>query len=412
MRKLARCVRGASAAAIALSLTLQPAASTALANDTAAAHVVSARFFSKRREYAAAVDHYRAAVELIGEGGNPYSGELIEPLTELAEAQWLSAKHDDAIESLHRAVIIVRREAGLYDERQRALLLQLVDWRSDAGDVDGAADDLQYLERLAADDAPYSARGDALALIAEWRCRIGRFEEGRRTYRAALELLSPRADSAALMRALLTAPRCCLSELAAEGISARPGAFESYRGLIQRSPHLGPASPAFRFHAARRLRSEGERALVRAVQLAESTSAPDERLAVLLLAGDWFQIKDHTRTARRYYARAEALARSLGPDHALSAPVLLFYPHPPLALRKMRAPNTKERIVEIELTVHADGRSGGERVLVREAGKTAADETLLALQLARYRPRIVDGRAIAVEGVRHRQVFLGDGTGD
>src|SRR5688572_18900579 len=74
--------------------------------------------------------------------------EAIGPLTERAEAEWRAGKHADAIDSLQRAVLVVRRAAGLYDERQRALLLQLVDWRSDTGDLEGAADALQYLERL------------------------------------------------------------------------------------------------------------------------------------------------------------------------------------------------------------------------------------------------------------------------
>ena len=64
-----------------------------------------------------------------------------------------------------------------------------------------------------------------------------------------------------------------------------------------------------------------------------------------------------------------------------------------------------ERYVEVEFTVRADGHVERERVLTREAGKSAADETLQALQAARYRPRIVDGKPVDTEGVRHRQTF-------
>ena len=327
-------------------------------------------------------------------------------LTERAEAEWRAGKHAQAIDSLQRAVLAVRRAAGLYDERQRDLLLQLVDWRSDTGDLEGAADALQYLERLAADDAPGSARGEALTVIAEWRCRIGRFDEGRRTYRSALDVLGPRAESEKLRRALLAAPGCCLYELAASGIAATPGVFAQYRGVIDRSPRVATSSPAFRFHALRFLRTEAERALVRAVQEAERAQAPEERLAVLLLAGDWFQMKDHTRAARRYYQRAESIARTFGSDHALSTPVLLFYPRPSLTSRSLNEPNAAARVVEVEITVRSDGRSDGERVVNRQAGKTAVDETLLALHVARFRPRMIDGRPIETQGVRHREVFF------
>jgi hypothetical protein len=55
--------------------------------------------------------------------------------------------------------------------------------------------------------------------------------------------------------------------------------------------------------------------------------------------------------------------------------------------------------------VRADGRIDRERVLTREPGKSAADETLQALQAARYRPRMADGVALDTEGVRFRQGF-------
>jgi TonB family protein len=61
--------------------------------------------------------------------------------------------------------------------------------------------------------------------------------------------------------------------------------------------------------------------------------------------------------------------------------------------------------VEVEFTVRADGRVDSERVIVREPGKSAADETLQAVQAARFRPRVADGAALDTEGVRVRQAF-------
>ena len=85
----------------------------------------------------------------------------------------------------------------------------------------------------------------------------------------------------------------------------------------------------------------------------------------------------------------------------------VLYPVPALALRggPARESSAPERYVEIEFTVRADGRVDRERVLIREPGKSAADETLQALQAARYRPRMVEGTALDTEGVRFRQAF-------
>ena len=129
---------------------------------------------------------------------------------------------------------------------------------------------------------------------------------------------------------------------------------------------------------------------------------------MLLQAGDWFQAKDHSRTARRYYASAQRwVQRTAGAEDPLAAPVQVLYPVPTLALRRgpVRESSAAERYVEIEFTVRADGRIDRERVLTREPGKSAADETLQSLQVARYRPRMVAGAALDTEGVRFRQAF-------
>ncbi len=82
---------------------------------------------------------------------------------------------------------------------------------------------------------------------------------------------------------------------------------------------------------------------------------------------------------------------------------------PPLALRnlgnRLASDSAAQRYIEIELTVRSDGRVDSERVVTRDPGKSAADETLQALQAARFRPRMVDGAAVDTAGVRFRQAF-------
>ena len=402
------CTRKAwIAATLGLVMILQPRMSAAVIESAASVRLEDARARMEDGEYVAAIRQYVAAIELIEQNASGSSIDLFEPLLELADAQASADRRRDAVESLQRAVGILRRSGGLYDGRQSELLLRLVDLHSSVGEIDAAADALQYLERLNASEQTPSIRGAQLAQIATWRCRIGQFDAGRKLVRDALRLSEPRNEPDASIRTLLVAADCCLHELSAQGVATRPGLFDQYRGSIQRSGRMAPESPAFRFHGAKFLRAEGEQAVVRAAQLAQHAADQGLRLATLLQAGDWFQIKDHRRSARRYYARAEALARAQGPDHELSTPVMLFYPQPPLALRNREQPRTQlsERVVEVEFTVRADGKIDGERVLNRDAGKSAVDETLSALRAARFRPRIEDGDAVDVHGVRHRQSF-------
>jgi hypothetical protein len=175
------------------------------------------------------------------------------------------------------------------------------------------------------------------------------------------------------------------------------------------SNRMSVGNPAFQLRVGKMLRPDGEQALRRAAQLAESSSLPAERrVAVLLQVGDWFQAKARSRTAQRYYASAERWARRTGgAEDPFAAPVQVLYPVPPLALRNRlaREQAPMERYIEVEFTVRADGRVDGERVIAREPGKSAADETLEALQAARFRPRVLDGTTLDTEGVRFRQAF-------
>jgi hypothetical protein len=55
--------------------------------------------------------------------------------------------------------------------------------------------------------------------------------------------------------------------------------------------------------------------------------------------------------------------------------------------------------------VRADGHIDSGRVITNDLGRSAADETLQALQVARFRPRMVEDTAVDTPGVRFRQAF-------
>lgn len=208
---------------------------------------------------------------------------------------------------------------------------------------------------------------------------------------------------------MLGLARCSFDELAAQGVATSTGSLEDYRGPLLLTNRMSAESPTFQLRVTKILRVDAEQALRRAAQLAETAQlAPDRRVSVLVQVGDWFQAKDHSRTARKYYASAQRwITRTGGAEDPLAAPVQVLYPLPPLALRNRltREQSAADRYVEVELTVLADGSVDGERVIAREPGKSAADETLQALSVARFRPRMVEGTALDTTGVRFRQPF-------
>lgn len=378
--------------------------------ESAAALVQAGKYQYNQRDFVNAGSSYSRAVELIGQQSGPTSTALVEPLIGLADVSVATHKPRAAIDNLQRAVTVVRRSVGLHDPSQYPLLARLTDLQSLLGDLDAASGSLGYMKRVS--ESGHGKRSiqhaRELTEIADWQCRIGRFDEARRNYRQSISVLDVRGGEAGRIDALLGLARCCLQELSGEGIATTPQEFNRYRGPVLRSGRMNPESPAFRFHIDRFLRPEGEAAVRRAVLLAETTSIDSQRqLDVLLQAGDWFQIKDHNRAARAYYLRAHALALRIGPDQPLAWPVQVLYPVPPLALRYRGFPAdaTTERVVEMEFIVRADGHIDDERVVERGLGKSAVDEIVSALHASRFRPRVIDGKAVDTEGVRLRQAF-------
>jgi tetratricopeptide (TPR) repeat protein len=365
-----------------------------------------------RRNFPAAQSSFARAVELVEAQLGPGSLQLVEPLIGLADTLIAAERPKAAVEPLRRAVASVRRSAGLYDLRQYDLLLQLVDLQSRMSDIASAADDLSYMARVSesAHGKQSAQHGRSLAQIGDWQCRIGQFTSGRASSRRAVEVLEAHGNGPELIEALLGLAQCSLQQFSAEGIATTPDSLDRYRGPISRSGGLDPDSPAFSYRIGKFMRGEGQTALRRAVGLIDAL--PEEtqlQIRVLLQAGDWFLIKGHTRTAQGYYARAEALlARGEGgPDQPLSAPLQILYPVPARALRNRDLPASAvtERFIELEFTVRANGEIERERVVERDLGVAAANETRAALHAARFRPRIVNGKPVDTEGVRLRQVF-------
>ena len=361
-------------------------------------------------EQESAQDRYARAVHDAEQRHGPTDSSLVEPLAGLAAALVAAGRPAQAIEPLTRAVGILRRNSGLYDQRQYLLLSQLADAYSLQGDVNAAVNALTYMERVS--ERTYGRQSAqharSLAAIATWQCRVGRFDSGRERFHRSIERLRT-ADDEQLIEALLGLARCSFDELAAEGVATSPGSLESYRGPVLMTSRISIGSPSFQHRVLKLLRSDGEQALRYAAQLAETAPlAPQRRVAVLLQAGDWFQAKDHSRTARRYYASAQRwVARTAGAEDPLTAPVQVLLPVPSLALRSSlaRESSAKERYVEVEFTVRADGQVTSERVIASEVGRSQADDMLQALKVARFRPRMVAGTAVETAGVRLRQAF-------
>jgi tetratricopeptide (TPR) repeat protein len=364
-----------------------------------------------QRDFMAASVSYASAVDVMERNAGPLSLNLVAPLAGLGDALLATEQRAGAVAAWRRAVSIVRRSAGLYDVRQYAILEKLVDTQSLMGRYEDALADLRYMDRISR--SAYAQReperAATMSEVAEWYCRVGDFMVARERYRELIRGLEQRVgpNDASLLTPLTGLARCSFFELAQQGIMTTPGALELFRGPFDRTSHMDTISVTFRYHVSKVLRAEGEDAIRRAARLVMTAPVSDDvKFATLLQAGDWFLIKDHSRTAARYYERAARFAaeRKLATD-LLEAPVPVLYPMPLFAVRNRvsNAVDTGDRFVEVEFTAHSDGHVDGERIVDRAATKSMADDTIQSISVARFRPRLTNGELVDTEGVRYRQ---------
>jgi tetratricopeptide (TPR) repeat protein len=386
------------------------------AADSARGLIEVAQLQRSKQELDKAAESFSRAVQVIEARSGPLNLELLEPLAGLAETHVASQQFESAASALQRALAIVRRSAGVNDARQLSLLERLVDAQSRLGRIYESLSHLRYRERVsvAVHGVMSLEHARELTQIGDWYCRLGSFFAARQRHRSAIATIERAVDarSPALIEPLRAVARCCLVELATEGVESSPGVSASFRGPVLRSNRLDPESLTFRKHVLDLLRFDGEQAIARAAALAGDldTSAAELQLQVYLQAADWFQLRDQPRTAAEYYKRAYdvslTLPKELYEQQQWLQPKPILYAIPDIALRRRLGGEVLAgRFVEVAFSVRADGRVRSPEVVLREAGKTMVDETIAALLAARYRPRLVDGKPIAADDVRWRQQF-------
>jgi TonB family protein len=159
------------------------------------------------------------------------------------------------------------------------------------------------------------------------------------------------------------------------------------------------------------LNPEGEEALKRALRIVEADpeASPQTRIEPLLQMGDWYQIKKLPREALPYYQRAWQVSRAepsapISANTTLDVPVRVYYPTPQI-VADVPAEHAEENYVQVEFTVAADGSVQDARIVDRDTSDRYAQEIFDAVRASRFRPKFVDGQAVAVVGITYREVF-------
>lgn len=405
------------AAAVAITVCFTICAAAAEPEDALTASGDAAL---KANQYAAAEAAYTEALQLAEKQGGPDSERLLAPLVGLGRTLAASGHHHEAVPRLQRALTMERAQHGLFGVRQQDTLKLLADSLTALDRLPDAQDLMVYRVRVA--EKAYG-EGDPKVVplmcdLGDWFAENGKHREARMTFGVALNIVTstrsvndliivePLRGLARTYMRRQSYPDAWLYPPTMPACSA-PG---SGRGQECFTPRVD--AEGRRIIGARKLGREGEFALQRALKIVEADlgASNQARIETLIQLGDWYQIKKSPREALSYYQRASQLIRAtpdLSPsaDTRLDVPVRVFYPTPQIVAHTPATPETQSHYVQIEFTVAADGSVSDARVVDHDTRDRYVDDILDAMRTARFRPKFVDGQAVATPGVSYREVF-------
>ncbi|HXW09777.1 MAG TPA: tetratricopeptide repeat protein [Steroidobacteraceae bacterium] len=368
-------------------------------------------------DYVGAESSYARAIELVEAAGRPLHARLARAYAGLAAAYHETNRHELAVQNFQQAVALTRRHEGLLTEAQVPLLEKYVDSLTELGRYPEALQGWKYVMRIATrkygDNSP--ALAPTLERIGRWYTQVGLYEQARRTLRRAIDLVEAAegARSVKLIGPLTALAACNRRQL----IDPKQNLFSSpdaERATMYHEPGLGSAASV----SSTALMSEGERALLRAAEIAEARAeaSPVQVADVRTQVGDWYQSRGLAERALPNYQKAWAAASKVKQQHEgrpivealFGQPVLLQIVRPDGWDKfASRSPEEVEtRSVVVELTVNTEGRAEQVRVIDDSGDERRAQKTTEALETARYRPRMENGAPVATAGISFTQLWI------
>jgi tetratricopeptide (TPR) repeat protein len=369
--------------------------------------------------YAIAEPQFIEALGLVEKHATPGSGALVQPLTGLGEVQAGMQRNDEAIATLNRALLLSRRNSGLFDAAQVEILRVLNSTFINMRRFGEASAQMDYLERVAEhaygpDDPRMS---DILNEVARYYSQIGETVIARFKYMRAIDIVERKVgkNDPMLVPSLRGIADTYVSEMVRSRLDdGEPPNNESIRfGLTDPTPNL------HRPPTTRDLNRAGLDGLKRALTIIEARplASPQLLAGTLINIGDWYTIVGDAKSALPFYQRVLAMPpvqaeektqdKEDGRNAPLGSPVRIFYPIPRLSARNLDLPASEvdEKFVQLEYTVTSEGTVIDEHIVAEDASNLQVSEALGSIKATRYRPKFVDGKPVDVPGISYRQVF-------
>ncbi|QOJ32509.1 MAG: TonB family protein [Gammaproteobacteria bacterium] len=334
----------------------------------------------------AAESSYRQAIAIVERRDGLVSPRLVNPLVGLAATYARGGLYQQAAETYHQALHANHTSAGFYNLEQLRIRDGLSETFLGIGELAKANSQqriqLTIHKRHAPEDS--AALAEALQKLGRWYNRTGQYPEAQSAFQEARRIIR------------------------ASGGDKDPAMVDSYLGEALAYGNEGaiPASAAV---------------LKRGLDLIDSQEVVDHRKRAQLLValGDLYIVARQPRAARQRYAEAW---RDLSGDDALLADRDRYFAQPSriggpqlpdvvdvegkeLKASARGTAGQDEGVVVAMLTVTADGRADGARIIESTPPGLMDRQMLRMLDAAAFRPAMAEGEPVDRPDVQLRHAF-------
>lgn len=342
--------------------------------------------------------NYQAAIALLEKRAGFLSARLIEPLTGLGEAYVRSEQYPLATQAYARALRVNHVNEGFYNLDQISIRDGLTEGYLGQLDLEKAnfhqEAQIYVQQRKLGRDNP--ALVGPLTKLGRWYDRSNQTEAARLVYQGAARLVE-----------------------AADGQNS-PGMVEPLLAIAEtyRQQALLPPDPESN-QSPETLLPLSSMMLRKALGIVEQQSPPDpaERARILVKLGDLYLMWGKQNTASERYKEAWQIlsadpALEVRRDEFFAKPARIMGPVPPAILpvpsRKAPPPDTKDLeqgFVVVRFDVDPLGRVSAATVIESDPANLLEERVQETARRTLFRPRFVDGAAVATTGLVLRHEF-------
>lgn len=342
--------------------------------------------------------NYQAAIALLEKRAGFLSARLIEPLTGLGEAYVRSEQYPLATQAYARALRVNHVNEGFYNLDQISIRDGLTEGYLGQLDLEKAnfhqEAQIYVQQRKLGRDNP--ALVGPLTKLGRWYDRSNQTEAARLVYQGAARLVE-----------------------AADGQNS-PGMVEPLLAIAEtyRQQALLPPDPESN-QSPETLLPLSSMMLRKALGIVEQQSPPDpaERARILVKLGDLYLMWGKQNTASERYKEAWQIlsadpALEVRRDEFFAKPARIMGPVPPAILpvpsRKAPPPDAKDLeqgFVVVRFDVDPLGRVSAATVIESEPANLLEQRVQETARRTLFRPRFVDGAAVATTGLVLRHEF-------